>query len=74
MPITNHQAQGILELHPKGYGFLRNPAKNYIAQPADAYVPAPLINKLNLREGLQLTGPTEAAKKGSGPRDRKSVV
>jgi transcription termination factor Rho len=57
-----------LELHPKGYGFLRNPAKNYVAQPGDAYVAAPLVSKLQLREGLLLAGPTEAAKKGSGPR------
>src|SRR5437588_10173531 len=68
MSSMNHQTQGILELHPKGYGFLRNPAKNYIAQPADAYVPAPMINKLHLREGVQLAGPAEAAKRGSGPR------
>jgi transcription termination factor Rho len=57
-----------LELHPKGYGFLRNPAKNYVAQPGDAYVSAPLVSRLHLREGLMLAGPTEAAKKGSGPR------
>jgi transcription termination factor Rho len=68
MSSNNHHSQGVLELHPKGYGFLRNPAKNYVAQPADAYVPAPLINKLHLREGLLLTGPTESAKRGSGPR------
>jgi transcription termination factor Rho len=68
MSINNHHAQGVLEMHPKGYGFLRNPAKNYAAQPADAYVPAPLINKLSLSEGLLLAGPTESAKKGSGPR------
>ena len=68
MSSMNHQTQGILELHPKGYGFLRNPAKNYIAQPADAYVPALMINKLHLREGVQLAGPAEAAKRGSGPR------
>ncbi len=68
MSSDNHHAQGILELHPKGFGFLRNPAKNYVAQPADAYVPAPLINKFNLREGLKLAGPTETAKRGSGPR------
>jgi transcription termination factor Rho len=68
MSSTNDHAQGVLELHPKGFGFLRNPAKNYFAQPADAYVPAPLISKFNLREGLLLAGPTEAAKRGSGPR------
>ncbi len=60
--------QGVLELHPKGYGFLRNPARNYAAQPGDPYVPQPLIQRLGLREGLQLGGPVEAAKKGTGPR------
>src|SRR5258708_21759869 len=42
---------------------------------SDAYVPGPIINKLHLREGLLLAGPTESAKKGSGPRlrDRKST-
>ncbi len=49
--------QGVLELHPKGFGFLRNAARNYSAQQADPYVPAPLIQRLGLREGLLLTGP-----------------
>ena len=66
--MINHHAQGVLELHPKGYGFLRNPAKNYAPQAGDAYVSAPVINRLSLREGLLLAGPTEPAKKGSGPR------
>jgi len=60
--------QGVLELHPKGYGFLRSPARNYAAQNADPYVPQPLIQRLGLREGLLLGGPIEAAKKGTGPR------
>src|SRR5262249_24541862 len=53
--------------HPKGYGFLRSPARHYAAQQADPYVPAPLIQQLGLREGLLLAGPTEHAKRG-GPR------
>ena len=66
--------QGVLELHPKGFGFLRNAARNYVAQAADPYVPAPLIQRLGLREGLLLTGPLETghangtARKGNGPR------
>jgi transcription termination factor Rho len=47
---------------------LRNPARHYAAQPADAYVPGPLIQRFGLREGLLVAGPTEAVKKGSGPR------
>jgi len=60
--------QGVLEMHPKGYGFLRNPARMYAAQPSDAYVPAPMIQRYALREGLMLAGPTESATRGSGPR------
>jgi transcription termination factor Rho len=61
-------AQGVLELNPKGFGFLRSPARNYVAQSGDAYVGTPLIQKFQLREGMQLTGPVEASKKGTGPR------
>jgi transcription termination factor Rho len=58
----------VLELHPKGFGFLRNPKTHYAAQPSDAYVPAPLVQRFALREGLLVAGPTEAARKGTGPR------
>jgi transcription termination factor Rho len=68
MHRDNSSTQGVLELHPKGYGFLRNPARNYAVAPEDAYVAGPLIQKLGLREGLLLAGPVEPARKGSGPR------
>ncbi len=55
-------------MHQKGYGFLRNPAKNYIAQPADAFVDQRLIQKYKLREGLLLSGPTEPNQRGNGPK------
>ncbi len=60
--------QGVLELHPKGYGFLRSPNRHYVAQQADPYVPAPLIHRHQLREGMLLGGPVEAARKGTGPK------
>jgi transcription termination factor Rho len=68
MSHNGHSVQGVLELHPKGFGFLRNPSRHYAAQAGDAYVPAPLIQRLRLREGLLLAGPTEAGRRGSGPR------
>ena len=68
MSRDDHTVQGVLELHPRGFGFLRNPAKHYVAGQADPYVAAPMIQKLGLREGLLLAGTTEPAKKGSGPR------
>jgi transcription termination factor Rho len=61
-------SQGILELHPKGYGFLRNPAKNYLAQGADPFVDQRVIQKYKLRPGMEVAGPTEPNPRGSGPR------
>ena len=62
-------AQGVLEMHPKGYGFLRNPARFYAPNPADAYVSGQLIDKFRLAEGIQLAGPLEPARRGTtGPR------
>jgi transcription termination factor Rho len=55
-------------MHPKGYGFLRATARNFLPQPTDPYVPAPLISKLELREGMRLKGPVEAARGNAGPR------
>jgi transcription termination factor Rho len=61
--------QGVLELHPKGFGFLRNPSRHYAAQTNDPYVSEQLVRRHSLREGLQVAGPVEAPRKGStGPR------
>src|SRR6516225_7773187 len=68
MARDDQSQQGVLEMHPKGFGFLRNAARNYSAGQADVYVPAPLIQRLGLREGLLLGGPVEGARKGTGPR------
>ncbi|HEV3256677.1 MAG TPA: transcription termination factor Rho [Gemmataceae bacterium] len=68
MSREDRSVQGVLELHPKGFGFLRSAARHYAAQPADPYVPAPLIQKFGLREGVLVTGPAEASRKGNGTR------
>lgn len=41
--------EGVLELMPDGYGFLR--CENYIQGPADIYVPAQIIRRFSLRAG-----------------------
>ncbi|HZZ80352.1 MAG TPA: transcription termination factor Rho [Gemmataceae bacterium] len=60
--------QGILEFHPKGYGFLRSVAKGYLAQQADPFVEQRLIQKFKLRPGLLISGPTEPNQRGNGPK------
>ena len=54
MARNNPPAQGVLELHSKGHGFLRNPARNYAPQHDDAFVPGMLLQKHKLRQGLLL--------------------
>jgi len=60
--------QGILELHPKGYGFLRDPKAGYISQETDAFVSGSLIEKHGLREGVLITGESVPGGRGQGPR------
>lgn len=64
-------ASGVLELHPSGYGFLRDPAANYARQPTDPFVPGPMIDQFGLRPGVFIRGLVEAAKKQQGPRLRE---
>jgi transcription termination factor Rho len=62
-------SQGVLELHPKGFGFLRDPARHYAARPTDPYVERHLIQKFHLKQGLMVGGPTTPPPKGAtGPR------
>jgi transcription termination factor Rho len=68
MPITEQIHEGVLELHPKGYGFLRTRGRHYTPQPGDPYVSGQLIQKFGLREGLLLKGPFEDVKRSNGPR------
>jgi transcription termination factor Rho len=62
--------EGILELHPKGYGFLRDPKNNYASGKNDPFVAASLIEKHKLREGSLLKGEIVHGNKGQGPRFR----
>ena len=60
--------EGVLELHPKGYGFLRDPSANYAAQDSDAFVSSSMIEKNQFREGILIRGEVGPGTKGQGPR------
>ena len=47
---------GYLEIHDKGFGFLREIERNFQAQSVDTFVPAHLITRLRLREGVRIEG------------------
>lgn len=48
--------EGVLEVLPDGFGFLRSPEENYLPGPDDIYVQPQLIRKLALRTGDTLEG------------------
>ena len=60
--------EGVLEMHPKGYGFLRDPKNGYAAAKTDPFVPGSLIERLKLREGISIRGEICAGNRGQGPR------
>ncbi|MDE7154244.1 MAG: transcription termination factor Rho [Muribaculaceae bacterium] len=45
------QAQGVLEIMPEGFGFLRSSDYNYLASPDDVYVTQPQIKSWGLKAG-----------------------
>lgn len=67
-PETITPVQGILELHPKGYGFLRDPKAGYVSQETDVFVSGSLLEKYGIREGVLITGESIPGGRGQGPR------
>jgi transcription termination factor Rho len=62
---VSESVSGILEIDPKGFGFLRSLSLTLLSQAGDAYVPNSLVEKNHLRTGVLIQGMTEAGGKGS---------
>lgn len=56
--------EGVLEVLPDGFGFLRSQYSNYVAGPDDIYVSPNQIKKFGLRTGDLIRGEVKAPKKG----------
>jgi transcription termination factor Rho len=57
-------AEGVLEILPEGFGFLRAPDYNYLPGPDDIYVSPSQIRKFNLRTGDTISGQIRPPKDG----------
>lgn len=55
-------AEGILEVMPDGYGFLRG--ENYLSTPLDVYVSQNQIRRFNLKTGDRVNGYTRECREG----------
>lgn len=56
--------EGVLEILPDGFGFMRSQFSNYMAGPDDIYVSPNQVKKFGLRTGDSIKGEVKAPKKG----------
>jgi transcription termination factor Rho len=62
--------EGVLDIRPEGFGFLRSPSYNYLQGPDDIYVSPSQIRKFDLRMGHIVSGQIRPPKKG-GPGEKE---
>ncbi len=58
------QVTGVLTLHQKGGGFLRDRSRSYQSSGQDVFVPQQLIRELDLVAGADIVGTAQKGKKG----------
>jgi transcription termination factor Rho len=58
-------------MHPNGYGFLRSAETNYNRERTDPFVPAQMIERYRLREGVYLKALVQPGRRQQGPRVRE---
>lgn len=56
--------EGVLEVLPDGYGFLRSPKFNYLPCPDDIYISPSQIRRFGMRTGLTVSGQIRPPKDG----------
>ena len=59
-PLT---AQGVLEILPEGYGFLRSEEWSYVGSPDDVYISPSQIKRFELRTGDTVAGEVRSARR-----------
>ncbi len=59
-----NRGDGVLEILPDGFGFLRAPDYNYLPGPDDIYVSPSQIRRLNLKTGDTIEGQIRSPKEG----------
>ena len=56
--------EGVLEILPEGFGFLRSPDYNYLPGPDDIYVSPTQVRRFGMRTGDTVTGQVRPPKEG----------
>src|ERR1700757_2529415 len=68
---TGEQAQvepefgeGIIEISGKGFGFLRDPKRNFVQTPQDIFVTPEIVRRFALRDGMWINGEIRRGSRG----------
>jgi transcription termination factor Rho len=56
--------EGLVEVSGKGFGFLRDPKRNYVQSPQDIFVTPEVVRKHALRDGLWIKGEVRRGSRG----------
>ncbi|PYI83991.1 MAG: hypothetical protein DMF09_09810, partial [Verrucomicrobia bacterium] len=56
--------EGIIEISGKGFGFLRDPKRNFVQTPQDIFVTPDIVRRFGLRDGMWIYGETRRGSRG----------
>jgi len=56
--------EGIVEISGKGFGFLRDPKRNFVQTPQDVFVTPEIVRRFALRDGMWIYGETRRGSRG----------
>src|ERR1700741_3247641 len=56
--------EGIIEISGKGFGFLRDPKRNFVQTPNDIFVTPEIVRRFALRDGMWIYGETRRGSRG----------
>ncbi len=65
--VVRHEpvfGEGLIEVSGKGFGFLRDPKRNYVQSPQDIFVTPEVVRKHALRDGLWIKGEIRRGSRG----------
>ncbi len=65
VPEELGEAEGIVEVSGKGFGFLRDPKRGFAQHPADVFVTPELCRSYGLRDGQWVKGETRRGNRGA---------
>ncbi|MEO5720355.1 MAG: transcription termination factor Rho [Chthoniobacterales bacterium] len=56
--------EGVIEISGKGFGFLREPKRNFVQTPQDIFVTPEIVRRFALRDGMWIQGETRRGNRG----------